>query len=212
MATLLLIHGGLWDDMDAGRFWDAPGIIAGLRRHGLEVIAPDRLRQAPAWTAEAAHLVPAPAGPPVTVLAGSNGCSAAARLAVDFPGLVARLLLAWPATAGDPAVDTRDRTRLAGRGAPSKAISALLAGETLRGLTDAELASLTIPVGVLPSVPANPFHQRRTADALLRLLPRAEELPGCPEPPSREFPPCRPAFLATVTAFAAGPPTAGPPT
>lgn len=210
MATLLLIHGGLWDNTDAGRFWGAPGIIAGLRRHGLEVIAPDRLRQAPAWTAEAAHLAPATAlapvtaASPVTVLAGSNGCSAAARLAVDFTGLVAGLLLAWPATAGDPAVDTRDRTRLAGRGAPPQAIGALLAGETLRGLTDAELASLTIPVGVLPSVPANPFHQRRTADALLRLLPRAKELPGCPEPPSPEFPPHLEAFLATVTAFAVG--------
>lgn len=47
MTTLLLIHGGLWDDMDAGRFWGNAGIIAGLKRHGHEVITPDRLRQAP---------------------------------------------------------------------------------------------------------------------------------------------------------------------
>ena len=44
MATLLLIHGGLWEDMDAGRFWHGPGISARLKRHGFEVIAPDRLR------------------------------------------------------------------------------------------------------------------------------------------------------------------------
>lgn len=202
MATLLLIHGGLWEDMDAARFWGDPGIIAGLNRHGHEVIAPDRLRRAPDWAAEAAHLAPALAGPPVTILAGSNGCGIAARLALDFPGTVSRLLLAWPATAGDPATDARDRTRLAGQGAPPQVIEALLAGQMLRGLTDAELASLAVPVGVLPAAPADPFHQRHTPDALLRLLPQAEELPGCPEPPRPEFPPHRESFLDTVTAFA----------
>ncbi len=57
---------------------------------------------------------------------------------------VARLLLAWPATAGDPAVDA------------------------LRGL-----------------------------------LPHADELPGCPEPPRPDFPAHLDRFLTTVTAFAA---------
>jgi hypothetical protein len=34
MATLLLIHGGLWEEgMDAGRFWHDPGIVAGLNRY-----------------------------------------------------------------------------------------------------------------------------------------------------------------------------------
>jgi len=140
----------------------------------------------------------------VTVLAGSNGCSAAARLALDFPGTVTRLLLAWPATAGDAAIDTRDRTRLAGLGATPQVADVLLTGQTLRGLTDAELASLTVPAGVLPSVPANPFHQPHAADALLRLLPQADELPGCPEPPRPEFSPHLEAFLSTVAAFAAG--------
>jgi pimeloyl-ACP methyl ester carboxylesterase len=204
MATLLLIHGGLWEDMDAARFWADPGITAGLKRRGLEVTAPDRLRQAPDWAAEAAHLRPALAGPPTVILAGSNGCSVAARAALDFPGTVARLLLAWPATADDPVIDSRERARLTGLGASSQVADALLAGQTLRGLTDTELASLTIPVGVLPSVPANPFHQRHTADALLSVLPQAEELPGCPEPPRSEFPPHLEAFLDTVTAFAAG--------
>jgi len=203
MATLLLIHGGLWEEgMDAGRFWHDPGIVAGLNRHGFEVIAPNRLRQAPDWAAEAVHLAAALTGLPVTVLAGSNGCSAAARLALDFPGTVTRLLLAWPATAGDPAVDTRTRSHLAGLGASSEVIDALLAGQTLRGATDAELASLKMPVGVLPSAPANSFHQLHTADALLRLL-RAEELTGCPEPPRPEFPPHLGSFLGTVAAFTA---------
>jgi hypothetical protein len=110
----------------------------------------------------------------------------------------------WAAgLAGDPVIDGRARAQLAGLGASPTAIDALLAGQTLRGATDVELASLTMPVGVLPSEPSNAVHQRGTVDALLRLLPQAEELPGCPEPPRPEFPPCLPAFLRTVTAFAA---------
>jgi hypothetical protein len=108
---------------------------------------------APDWAAEAA---------------GSNGCSVAARLALDFPGTVIRLLLAWPATVGDPAIDSRERTRLTGLGASPHVVGALLAGQTLR------------------------------------LLPQADELPGCPEPPRPEFPPHLDAFLAAVTAFATG--------
>jgi pimeloyl-ACP methyl ester carboxylesterase len=204
MTTVLLIHGGLWEEgMDSERFWHQPGIVAGLQDHGFEVLAPSRLHQAPDWTTEASYLAPAMPGPPVTILAGSNGCPAAARLALDFPNAVTRLLLAWPATANDPAIDTQARAHLAGLGATPKVIDALLAGQTLRGLTDAELATLKMPVGVLPSVPANPFHQRHTVDALLRLLPRAEELPGCPEPPRPGFPPHLESFLGTIAAFTA---------
>jgi hypothetical protein len=35
LTTVLLIHGGLWEDMDARRFWHQPGIVAGLTRHGV---------------------------------------------------------------------------------------------------------------------------------------------------------------------------------
>lgn len=203
MANLLLIHGGLWEEgMDAARFWRQPGIAAGLERRGFDVFAPDRLYQAPDWTTEASHLAQAIPDAPVTVLAGSNGCSAAARLAVDFPGSVTRLLLAWPADAGDPVIDNWERGHLAGLGATPEVIDALLAGQTLRGLADRELASLTMPAGVLRSAPANPFHQQHTADALLRLLPQAADLPGCPEPPRPEFPPYLAPFLDTVAAFA----------
>ncbi len=204
MANLLLIHGGLWEEgMDAARFWRQPGIVAGLERRGFDVFAPDRLYQAPDWTTEASHLAQAIPDAPVTVLAGSNGGSAAARLAVNFPGTVTRLLLAWPATAGDPAIDTKERAHLMRLGATPEVVEALLAGQTLRGLTDAELASLTLPVGLLRSVPANPFHQWQTADALLRLLPQVTELPGCPEPPRPEFPSYLESFLDTVASFAA---------
>jgi pimeloyl-ACP methyl ester carboxylesterase len=204
MANLLLVHGGLWEEgMNAGRFWRQPGIVAGLQGRGFDVLAPDRLPQAPDWTTEASYLARAIPDAPLTVLAGSNGCSAAARLAVDFPGVVTRLLLAWPATAGDPNIDSAERAHLAGLGASPEVIDALLAGETLRGLTDPELAALTMPVGVLRSQPANPFHQRHTADALLRLLPQASELPGYPEPPRPDFPAHLEFFLDAVAAFAA---------
>jgi predicted alpha/beta hydrolase family esterase len=203
VTTLLLIHGGLWDNMDAERFWYQPGVVAGLRQHGFEMLAPDRPHRPPTWSAEADHLSSVLPGQPTTLLAGSNGCSVAIRLAVACPQRIARLLLAWPATAGDPAIDARTRHRLTEQGASPQIIDALLSGETLRGVTDDELSNLSVPVGVLPSAPDNPVHQRRTVDALLRVLPRARELPGCPEPPHPEFPAHARSFLDTVTAFAA---------
>ena len=181
MPILPLVHGGLWEAaMDAGRFWGQPGIVAGLEKRGFEVLASGRLHQAPDWTAEASHLALALSGRPVTVLAGSNGCSAATRLALDFPGAVAALLLAWPATAKDPAVDAHDRRRLAELGAPDEVIGALLEGQTLRGLTDEELTGLPMPVGVVPSALANAFHQRHSVDSLLRLVPGAWSCPVAP--------------------------------
>ncbi|WP_409186051.1 alpha/beta fold hydrolase [Amycolatopsis sp. VS8301801F10] len=186
-STLLLVHGGLGDDMDADRFWTRPGVTGGLRRDGRTVLVPDRLRRAPDWPAEAAHLAAFLPERPVVVVAGSNGCSAAVRLALDFPRRVDRLLLAWPATAGAGVA-----------GVPR----ALLQGETLRGVADAELAALAVTVGVLPSVPDNPVHQRRTVDALLRLVPGSTELPGCPEPPQPGFESHVDDLLASIAGFA----------
>jgi pimeloyl-ACP methyl ester carboxylesterase len=187
--------------MDADRFWRRPGIVAGLRRLGFEVLAPNRLVRPPDWTSEVDHLAPVLSDRPVTVAAGSNGCSVAVRLALAFPDRVDRLVLAWPATAHDPAVDARIRSDLAELGASPTAIETLLAGETLRGVTDNELATINMPVGVLPSVPENPAHQRGTVDALRSLLPDAVELPGCPEPPRPDFPPHTDCFLKTVASF-----------
>jgi hypothetical protein len=198
---LVLIHGGLWEDMDAERFWDRPGIVAGLRAAGCTVTAPDRLRRAPSWVDECAHVAGLLPPEPSVVVAGSNGCGVAVRLAVDRPDLVRALLLAWPVTAADPRIDAGTRGHLAAAGASTEICDTLLTGDTLRGIADDELRGLRIPVGVLRSEPANRFHLASTVDALLGLIPGVVELPGCPEPPRPEFPPYRDRFLATVLAF-----------
>jgi hypothetical protein len=59
MTTVLLIHGGLWEDMDAERFWRKPGIVDGPQQHGIEVLAPDRPHRASSWTIEVEHLTAA---------------------------------------------------------------------------------------------------------------------------------------------------------
>jgi pimeloyl-ACP methyl ester carboxylesterase len=208
VTGVLLLHGGLWDDaMDAERFWVRPGILAGLRHRGLRVLAPDRPPRAPSWAVEVDRLTPALPNRPLAVVAGSNGCSAAMRLALAHPDRVERLLLAWPATANDPVVDAQLRSSLIGRGAWLDTIEELLGGQTLRGVSDAELAMMQLPVGVLPSVPENLFHQRQTVDALCRLVPHAEELPGCPEPPHPDFPAHLDRLVRTVAEFVAGAPT-----
>jgi pimeloyl-ACP methyl ester carboxylesterase len=203
VATLVLVHGGLWDDMDAERFWVRPGVVDGLRAAGFAVTAPDRAQHATSWQAEAERLAGLlPAGP-VTLVAGSNGCSAAVALALSRPVLVERLLLAWPATAGDGEVDARAAAGLAALGADRVTIQALLGGETLRGFSDDQLRALTVPVGVLPSMPENLTHRSATADALLKIIPGGEDLPGTPEPVSPDFPAYIGAFISAVTRFAA---------
>jgi pimeloyl-ACP methyl ester carboxylesterase len=184
VGAVLLVHGGLWGDEDAEFFWHRPGVVGGLREHR-EVLAPDRLRRAESWVAEADHLARC-VSRAVTVVGGSYGCSAAVRLAVDRPGLVERLVLAWPATADDPDVDTFTRAALGGLGASADVIDELLRGETLPGVRDAELAALRMPVAVVAAVPENAVHPRRTVDAVKRLT-GAVELGGCPEPPRDGF-------------------------
>jgi pimeloyl-ACP methyl ester carboxylesterase len=191
MTAVVLIHGGLWEDMDAERFWVRPGITTGLRDRGLDVVAPDRLRTAPTWAAEVDHLLPSLPSGPMVLVGGSNGCSVAVRLVLAQARRVVGLVQGWPATAGDPSLDAALRDRI-GRGE-------LLVGETLRGVSDAELAGLALPVAVVPSDPPNRVHQRRTAEALVRELPDVRELPGCPEPPHPDFQPAL--FIREVVAF-----------
>jgi len=74
MPTLLLIHGGLWEDIGANRFWRQPGIVDGFERFGFTVVAPDRLRRPAGWAADAEHVLGAVPGGPVTVMGGSFGC------------------------------------------------------------------------------------------------------------------------------------------
>jgi pimeloyl-ACP methyl ester carboxylesterase len=216
-GTVLLIHGGLWDDTGADFFWRRTGVADGLTRRGFKVIAPDRLRRPTDWTAEARHIASAaglagddaPSASPgtiarrgLTVVGGSFGCAAAARLMLDFPGIAGRLVLAWPASVSDQFTSIRVRSGLSRQGARGATLDALLGGGTLPGATDAELGRLDVPAGIVPSVPPNPLHPRAAVDALLRLLPSAVELPGCPEAPRLEFQARREAFLDAVAAFA----------
>jgi pimeloyl-ACP methyl ester carboxylesterase len=206
MPTLLLIHGGLWEDIGADWFWRRPGILAGFERLGFTVVAPDRLRRPASWAADAERVLAAvPGGEPVTVVGGSFGCSVAVRLALDSPGRVSRMVLAWPASIGDQFAAIRMRASLARLGAPARVLNALLGSETLPSATDADLGTIAAPVGVIPAVPPGPFHPRGPVDALLRLLPSATELPGCPEAPRPEFRPHLESFLASVAGFAGSP-------
>jgi pimeloyl-ACP methyl ester carboxylesterase len=221
--SVVLVHGGLWDAMDAEAFWGTTGITGGLTSEGLKVLAPDRPRRPSGWDDELAALgeLLANRDEPLTIVGASNGCTVAVLLALSFPHLVDHLLLAWPATAGDPAVDTRTRAGLIEDGCPPDAADALLAGETLRGVTDADLARLSadadasgpmgagdagpaparISVAVVGSVPENPAHQRTTVDALLRLIRGSRELAGCPEPPTPGFPPYLDRLVRTIVEF-----------
>jgi hypothetical protein len=205
-VSVLLVHGGLWEDIGADWFWRRTGVIDGLERRGFAVTAPDRLRRAPDWAAEAEHLAAAVragglAGPSLTVLAGSFGCAAAVRLALDFPGLAGRLVLAWPASIADQFTAIRFRAGLSRLGAKGKTLDALLGTGTMPSANDAELRGLGLPAGIVPSVPPTPLHPRSAVDTLLRLLPAAVELPGCPEAPRPEFAAHLDAFLDSVAAF-----------
>ncbi|TDW15782.1 alpha/beta fold hydrolase [Kribbella kalugense] len=208
-ATVLLVHGGLWEAMDADAFWGTTGITGGLTSYGLEVLAPDRPRQPSGWYVEVEvlgeQLAKQPG--PVRIVGASNGCTVAVLLALRFPDLVDRLLLAWPATGDDAAANERARVSLVDRGCPPDAAVGLLAGGILRGVRDDELTALErIRVAVLPSVPENPSHQRKTVDALLRSIRGSRELAGCPEPPTPTFrnggsPPYLDQLVRTIVEF-----------
>jgi len=209
-AAVLLVHGGLWEAMDAEAFWGTTGITDGLRAAlDTEVLAPDRPRCASRWDAEVEALGEqlAKRSGPVRIVGASNGCTVAVLLALRFPELVDRLLLAWPATGDDAAANERARAGMVSRGCPPTAADGLLAGGILRGVADDEVALLErIQVAVLPSVPENPSHQRKTVDALLRSIRGSRELAGCPEPPTPAFrdrngPPYLDQLVRTIVEF-----------
>jgi hypothetical protein len=208
-GTVLLVHGGLWEEIGADWFWRRTGVAGALDRRGVPVLAPDRLSRAADWAAEAEHLAgvlaaQGLAGQALTVVAASFGCAAAVRLALDFPGSVRRLLLAWPASADGQFTAIRVRAWLGRQGADGSTVDALLGAGALPGASDEELRRLHLPVAVVPALPPDPVHSRATVDALLRLLPSAAELPGCPEAPRPDFPPHLEAFAEAVAAFARG--------
>jgi len=201
MNSLLLIHGGLWDDMNAQRFWAESGVVTLLESRGHAVHAPDRLRHARNWISEADYLAAMLPATPMVVVAASNGCSAAVRLALQRPERVKRLVLCWPATAGDAQVDESVRERMRAAGADKLTIDALLNGASLRGVSDAELKRLALDVGVLPAPSEHRFHQRRTTDRLLQLLPRGIELAASPGYWDPEFGARLPDYVATLESF-----------
>ena len=197
---VVLVPGGLYEDMDATRFWVEPGVAVGLEGRGFEVVALDRLRHPGSWAEEAAFLAGRMADHGIdraAVVAGSNGCSAAVRLALDHPELVTRLVLCWPATAGDVAADRVARSAIAPE-TDDRVADALLAGDTLRGVSDDEVRSLRVPVAVVPSDPEDPFHRASTVVALGHLVLGLTVTEGFPESPRPEFADHRADFVATL--------------
>jgi len=191
-AGVILIHGGLYEPIGPDEFWHGPGVVAGLENAGLEVVAPTRLIAPTSWIEEVEHVR---ATLPLdqsrwSLVAGSNGCSVAVRMTVDHQEMVNALVLCWPATAGDPEVDQMEQ-------APVD----MLTGETLRGVRDAELANISVPVTIIPSLPPNRHHQAVTVDRLLSLIPGATATRGFPESPRPDFGQHRDAFVATLVSL-----------
>lgn len=187
--TLILIPGGIWEPMTAQAFWTDPGVTGDLQEAGHAVGVVERITHPRSWHADAQHVAAQLPDGPLTLIAGSNGCSVAAILAVALPR-VERLVLAWPATCGDPGNDAR-LTAATGD-------ADLASGGILRGIADSDLTALALPVAVIPADPPNRSHQRGTVDALLTALDGAVELPGSPETPLPGFPRHRAAFAAAL--------------
>lgn len=183
--------------MTPERFWDAPGVTAGLQALGHEASTPKRLEEPISWQEEAAHLAVRVA-PESAVVAGSNGCVAAVRLAIDFPDRVSRLVLCWPPEGGLEGPGPEVRRLFEARGVPPSAWLDLLGGGSLRGCTDDELRGLRLPVGVIPSEPPNRYHPRSTVESLMRLIPGAVLGQGFTESPRPDFAGQKDAFVAEV--------------
>lgn len=191
-SGVILIRGGLYESIGPEEFWHEPGIVAGLETAGLRVITPRRLTTPTSWSDEVEHLrASIPSDPSRwSLVAGSNGCSVAVRMAVDCEGLVSRLVLCWPATAGDPEVDKS-----------ANAPVEMLRGGTLRGVGDDELARISVPVTVIPSDPPNQYHQATTVDRLLFLIPGATSTRGFPESPRPDFAEHRGEFVEALVSL-----------
>ena len=191
LLPIVLVHGGLYDEppVTGQWFWVETGVAPMLARRNVEVVVHERPREPASWAEELAALVDtieASGHDRVAIVAGSNGCSVALRLLLDRPDLVARTLLCWPATAGDPVVDGLARIVIADVHDDATA-TALLEGDPVRGVSRDELASIDSEVVIYPSMPENKAHQRSTITALLTSISGVMLVGGSPEPFHDDF-------------------------
>lgn len=205
LLPIVLVHGGLYDDpaMTAADFWITTGVAGALAKGGVEVILHERPTEPASWAEEGealASTIEAAGHQRAGVVAGSNGCSAAMRLALDRPELVARTMLCWPATAGDHVVDGLASVIIADTHGDAVAAD-LLAGAPIRGVSAGELAELDHEVVIYPSLPENKIHQRVTVFELLDVIPDAILVGGSPEPTDEAFGDFLAEFVAVLTAF-----------
>jgi hypothetical protein len=205
-TPLVLVHGGLYEDVDATRFWGRTGIGTGLRTAGFAVHAPARPVAPRSWEEERDALLMAISSrttEPVALVAASNGCSVALRAVIDMPGVARALVLCWPATAGDGAIDAAVRERIIPVAGGATA-DRLLAGQTVRGVLDDELEHVGIPVAIVPSEVDDPVHQRATVQALYRYLPQVMVLEPAPPALRPNFRHYRARFIANLEAAITG--------
>ena len=205
-SPLVLVHGGLYEDVDAASFWGRTGIGAGLRAMGFSVHAPARPSAPRSWEEERDALLMAISSrtsDPVAMVAASNGCSVALRAVLDMPGVARALVLCWPATAGDEAIDASARERIIPIAGGATA-DRLLAGQIIRGVLDDELEHIGIPVAIVPSEADDAFHQRSTVQGLYRHLPQVTILEPAPPALRSNFRHYRARFIANVAATISG--------
>ena len=202
---VVLVHGGLYDDppMTAGGFWLPTGVVDALVDRDVDVILHERPATPRSWIEERIALEATLREAEVdraAIVAGSNGCSVALRLALDAPSMVARTLLCWPATAGDSVIDELARVIIT-ETHDAQVATKLLSGRPLRGVTAGELAGLDAEVVIHPSMPESPMHRRSTATELVAALGSALLIGGSPEPVDPGFAPHLAAFADLVLAF-----------
>ncbi len=205
LLPIVLVPGGLFDEppMTGKSFWIDTGVAPMLLGRNVEVIVHERPSAPSSWTEEAnalAATIETAGHDSVAIVAGSNGCSVALRLLIDRPEMVARTMLCWPATAGDPVIDQLARIIITDA-VDESAADALLLGYPIRGATADELASIDGEVVLYPSLIENQAHRRSTQTELLTTIPGIILVGGSPEPFDDAFSEFVEPFVNMVEAF-----------
>lgn len=205
LLPVVLVPGGLYDDppVTGETFWGKTGVARMLAGRNVTVIVHERPTEPTSWTDEAESLastIESAGHERVAIVAGSNGCSAALRLLIDRPELVARTLLCWPATAGERVVDELARIIICDVHDEAVA-NALLAGRPIRGVTEDELGDIASEVVIYPSLPENQAHRRSTIAELMSTISGVMMVGGSPEPFDDAFADYVDEFVNVVEAF-----------